>query len=338
MNLIIPTVSQDPGPDWANNLNASLYAIDYHNHSAGSGVQITPAGINISTDLSFGGNSATFMGSVDFVSSAVAQSQLISAYAVGTDGDLYWNDANGNQIQITASGGVAGSPGSISNLTSPASAAYVAATSTFVWKSTALLNANMDAATLIVRYPGSYPSPAGNYIAIQAPSTLASGYSITLPALPASTSFLTISSTGVLAGGAAVANGITRDNLAPVGQQISSSCGNFSTSSTSFVDITNLSVTITTSGRPVSISIQSDGTSGSGSGGGFDASVNGYVVQILRDATPVSLSFSGPGPGAPLTALLDTPSGGTYTYKVQIKALSGGTAFCAYSKLVAYEL
>src|ERR1035437_5104914 len=114
MTLPIPVVGVDPGPDYALNLDACLGIIDSHNHSNGSGVQITPAGMNINADLSFGGNNATHLRSVKFS----PQSSLLSLasdsgvlYESGVD--LYYNDALGNQIRITASGGVNGSPGSI---------------------------------------------------------------------------------------------------------------------------------------------------------------------------------------------------------------------------------
>jgi len=341
MSLIIPTVSQDPGPDWAGNLNASLSIIDQHTHAPGSGIQITPEGMNISSDLSFSSNNATLLRSArfDIQSAALADAtDLGCAYAVGDDGDLYYNDGLGNQIQITANGGVAGSPGSIASLTSPASASWVSATATFVWKSTALLAANMDAATLIVRYPGSYPTPSGNYIAIQAPSSLASGYAITLPALPASASFLTISTSGTLAGGPALANGITRSNLEPVGQQISSSCGASDTiTSTSFTDITNLSVAITSTGRPVRLFLQPDGTANAGR---FNVDADSTVaeVRILRDGSSIAV-FEVRGPqGTGVIDFLDTPAGALYAYKVQAKVVTGTSVSPRYMKLVAYEL
>ncbi len=338
MNLPVPVPSKDPGPNWAQNVDACLSIVDGHSHSPGQGVPVTPAGMNISTDLSFGGNSATLLKSLDLVSSSIALSNLISAYAVGTDGNLYWNDALGNQIQITQSGGVAGTPGSIANLVSPASATFVSGTSTFVWKSTASLSANMDMASIVLRYPGSYPSPTGNYILIQAPSTLASGYAITMPAVPASSSFVTISSTGDLAASVATANGITRANLAAVGQQVSASSGTFSTASSTFVDILNQTVTITTSGRPVQYFLQSDGSANATAFVGSPGDV--WVARVLRDAVEVGTFYMQPTASMPASVVLglDTPTGGTYTYKVQIKVTSGGGVACQYMKLVAYEL
>src|ERR1700684_4336213 len=68
MNLVVPTVGPDgdPGPDWANNLNADLAILDQHNHSAGQGVQINPDGLNINADLPFNGNNLTLVNTVRF--------------------------------------------------------------------------------------------------------------------------------------------------------------------------------------------------------------------------------------------------------------------------------
>ena len=41
MLLPVPVVGTDPGPDWANNLNACLAAIDSHDHSTDKGAPIT---------------------------------------------------------------------------------------------------------------------------------------------------------------------------------------------------------------------------------------------------------------------------------------------------------
>jgi hypothetical protein len=194
MNLVIPIPGVATGPDWANDINASLTLIDTHDHSLGKGVPITPAGMNITGNLAFNDFFLTGWAGALFT---VQNSDPSTSGAIYTKGvDLYYKDFNGNAIQITASGGVNGSPGSISNLTSPASASYVSANGTFVWQQGVSTAANMDEATLILRYPGSYPAPSGDYIAIQAPSSLATGYAFTLPAvLPSSNGALLTSST-----------------------------------------------------------------------------------------------------------------------------------------------
>lgn len=202
MGLTIPGVGVTSGPDWANDINVSLGLIDQHDHTPGNGVQITPAGINISSDLLFNNNNATNLRSSRFQVQASPLSAAADVGALYVSGvDLYYNDENGNQIRITQGGAVSGSAGTITGLPSgTASAAFSAAQGTFVFQQATSTAANMDIGTLLLRYPGSYPSPAGNYIALQAPASLATGYAFTLPNMTpaAAGAFLTSDTSGAL--------------------------------------------------------------------------------------------------------------------------------------------
>lgn len=133
MNLPVPVVGTDPGPDWATNLNACLLIIDSHNHSNGQGVQISPSGMDINTDLPMNGNNLTTARSVRFSpqnSPLAAGTDIGCLYESGVD--LYFNDGSGNQIRITQSGSVTGSSGTITGLPSgTASVAFAGATYTF---------------------------------------------------------------------------------------------------------------------------------------------------------------------------------------------------------------
>lgn len=216
MSLTEPGIGNTLSPTWAQNLNTNFLTIDQHNHAPGSGVQITPAGININQDLPFLDNNAVGLRSSRYQSQASPLSlgtDLNCTYVSGVD--LYYNDGSGNQIRLTALGGIAGTPGSISNLVSPASASYVTADSTFVWQSSSGVAANMDAATYILRYPSTgYPTPTGTFIALQAPSTLATGYAMTFPvSLPSGNSFLQFNSSGALVQGPLITGGITSTNI-----------------------------------------------------------------------------------------------------------------------------
>ena len=195
MNLPIPVVGVDPGPDWALNINACLTIVDSHDHTNGKGVQITPNGLNINSTLSVNGNDVIDFRTVRFSvqGSVTGAADLGCLYVSGED--LYFNDENGNVIQITQNGGVAGSPGSISNLTSPASAAYVAGNQTFVWQSAVNTAANMDFQSAILRN-----STASSYgLTLSAPNSMTSNYSIILPFLPVTQSIMTIDSSGNIA-------------------------------------------------------------------------------------------------------------------------------------------
>lgn len=132
---------------------------------------------------------------------------------------------------------------------------------------------------------------------------------------------------------------------------ISGSSGAFSTTSTSFVDVTNLSVDITTSGGAVDISLIPGSVTPTESltVGAFRSgeSVTGYLV-LLRDGAAIAefpigvLSLSGsitsislPGSSIRTT---DFPTAGTYTYKLQAKGFGGTQVNVSYAKLMAREV
>lgn len=202
MNLIVPVTGTDPGPDYANDINTSLGTIDGHNHSSGSGVPVSPSGLDINTDLPFGSNNATGLRTARFVPQAsplALPTDLGCLYESGVD--LYYNDGNGNQVRITASGAVAGTPGSIANLVAPASATYVAANGTFVWQQDANKSADMDFGSAILRN-----DTTSSFGLTLSPPTLAADYSITLPALPVAQKFVTMDASGIMAAPWAVDN------------------------------------------------------------------------------------------------------------------------------------
>ena len=197
MNMPVPVVGVDPGPDYATDVNQCITILDAHDHSAGYGVQITPAGLNINADLSMQSNDLILIRSTRWDAQGAAlsdPSDLGCAYVNGVD--LYFNDMNGNQIQITSGGAVAGTPGSISGLVSPASASYVGGSGTFVWKSTATTPANLDCAAITIREQVASP----NGITIESPSSLGANYTMVLPtALPAGQRFMTLDNGGNIA-------------------------------------------------------------------------------------------------------------------------------------------
>lgn len=195
MNMPIPGVGVTSGPTYATDLNNSLTIIDQHDHSPGKGVPVTPAGLSISTDLPFNSNNATLLRSARFSpQSAVLSgaSDIGCIYEVGVD--LYYNDGSGNHVRITQSGGVAGSPGSIAGLTSPASATYVSASQTFVFQSAANTPANLDGGYLNLRNNVAN----SNALTLSPPASMASNMTITLPSLPASQKIVTLDNAGTM--------------------------------------------------------------------------------------------------------------------------------------------
>ncbi len=376
MNLPVPVVGTDSGPDWANNLNACLGLIDSHTHNVGYGVPVTPNGLSISTDLPFGSNNATALRSTRFTPQgsvlSSASSDLGCLYVSGVD--LYFNDVSGNQVRVTQNGGVAGSPGSISNLVSPASASYSSGAATFIWQSAANTSAIMDAGSVIIRNA----TASSNGVTVAAPAALGSNYSLVLPLLPASTKIVTLDASGNfgastdvdgstlqlnsntlsvkalgVTGSQVAATTLTRAKFAAVGQQVSASSGAFTTGATSPTDVTNLSVTITTFGRPVMLIIQSDGVTtnsivgvrdssgtGAASASGFvyflrDAGVIATNKMLMQTQTNITREL-----GVPPSSFmyLDVAAAGTYTYKVQVQLVAGTTIDVTSCVLVAYEL
>lgn len=109
----IPTVGQTAGDDFATMINAVLTEM-----RATLDAKVTPAGIDVNADLSMR-SGATYYGLKDVHrvslrshSAALAAEDYPSAAYV-FDGDLYFNDADGNQIALTSGGAIAGSSGSI---------------------------------------------------------------------------------------------------------------------------------------------------------------------------------------------------------------------------------
>src|SRR6185312_16447390 len=106
MGIVLPVNGITTSPTWGATLQAALQStVDAHDHSAGKGVKITPAGMNISSDLAFGSNNATLLRSARFAAQTSplsgAGADIGAAYVAGVD--LYYNDLSGNQIQITKS-------------------------------------------------------------------------------------------------------------------------------------------------------------------------------------------------------------------------------------------
>lgn len=146
---------------------------------------------------------------------------------------------------------------------------------------------------------------------------------------------------------------VTKVKLAALGQQISASSGAFTVVGTSFTSVTNLSVTITTTGgRPVFVGCMGDTGNSSyfgitTNGGGTNAfgeiriQRNGLTIYSseLRAETTSSTNNRLHVPAGSVWHI-DAVSSGTYTYVVQIRLGVGtATAMAAnFMTLVAYEI
>lgn len=225
MSLPISTVAVDSGLNWELNLNAALTLLDQHTHAPGSGIQIQPSGININTDFPFNNNNATTLRSVRFQTQASALALVTDKGCLYESGvDLYYNDGSGNQIRITQSGSIAGASGTITGLPSgTASASF--ASSTFVFQSATNTAANIDGRNTILR--NSTANSKG--LTLTPPSAMAADFSLILPSLPGSTSFLTLDTSGNITGSIPTIGTLTTANLSAsaniTGSQLSASAG-----------------------------------------------------------------------------------------------------------------
>lgn len=194
MGLPVPVVGVDPGPNWADDLNSCLTLIDQHDHSAGSGVQITPSGISINADFSQNSNNLTVVRTTRYIAQSAALALVTDVGCVYVAGvDLYYNDVSGNQIRLTQSGSIVGTAGSITGLVSPASATYVGASSTFVWQSDTNKPANTDTASVLLRNL----TVNSKSLTLSPPTAMGSDFTITLPTIPASSqSFVIMDTSG----------------------------------------------------------------------------------------------------------------------------------------------
>jgi hypothetical protein len=240
MNLNIPSVGQEPGPQYAFDVNSSLTLIDQHDHSPGRGVQINPAGININADLSFNSNNAININNLVLLSqpsSSILQSIYVKP---GTETpaiqDLWYNDSAGNAVQLTFNGLV--------NATIASLPGESYAAGTFFWKQGAgsTTPANFDIGSITLR-----PNVAltANGVVLGPPSGIGSQYNINLPLLPVTTQVLTISNSGIMS---------TTPSLIPSN---SGSQGQFlrqnSTGGTIYQNLNSNLVVVTTSYAPTAV-------------------------------------------------------------------------------------
>lgn len=317
MLLPVPGVGTTSGPQYATDINSCLTLVDGHNHTSGSGVQVPSAGININTDLSFNALNAIALNSARFsiLNSAIASSSpnIGCAYAVGAStAELYWNDAAGNQVQITKNGSVnvSGQIGFTGLPSGTASASFSA--NTFIFQSATNIAAYIDAGAFYMR---NFSPNSTYYTLLAPPASMAANQTITLPAVPAVTSFLTMDNSGNIGTSLPTALGINTANIAnsavttakiaalnvttatiaagavtntkiTSSAVVSSSSGSFNTNALSTItDVTGLSVTINCSGtRPVMIMLQPDGNaSGSISTVGFNNTVASPTTQYYNE-------------------------------------------------------
>lgn len=116
MELTLPVPTVEIGPAWAIELNAAFELVDAHDHSSGKGVKITPAGINITSDLNFNNFRAFGLKSSKYTDQSSTLSGASNASSVYSfNGDLYWTNGSGVVVQITSGSSIISTPSSVDN-------------------------------------------------------------------------------------------------------------------------------------------------------------------------------------------------------------------------------
>jgi hypothetical protein len=201
MGLILP-VEGDTDNTWDTLLNAALIGVDGHDHTDGNGVPVPTAGLSINADLTFGGNAATSLKAARFTSQASGTGLNTGIWVKTSNGELYWRNASGTDVQITDGSGlnmslVGGITGDYS--TTDADLNYSDADGQFRFWSDNTTTPETWAAVATEQHD-IYPAGNGLYsVGLQAPAGLAASYAFKLPTgLPAATELLTLSSAGNL--------------------------------------------------------------------------------------------------------------------------------------------
>lgn len=378
MNLTLPTPTVSPGPEYATTLNNAFTGVDSHNHTPGFGVPIPTAGISINADLNFAGFNAYALRSSKYTSQSAPLAlagDLNSVFVSG--GNLYYNNNIGQHVQITAGSGIniSGTTGIGGDYASSgASVFYTLATLLYSFTNFGGSFAAMKSgAATIVNAGGFGPT-------LTSPLALASNYTLTLfNGAPAAIKIVTLDASGNLGaaydvdnttlevsanliqlknGGVSTAKladgSVTNPKLAALGQQVSSSSSTFTSASTTYVDVTNLTVTIVTTGRPVRIFLNPSGSASAigPSSASLDAAIQSFVA-LLRDGSVIyeqtmyiaAHAASGAGVASVLPvsciSFMDIPTAASHVYKIQVKTnniVGTGSTEVTNAVLVAYEL
>lgn len=189
MALTLPTVLVTLGPTYATLINTALTTIDEHDHASGRGVRITPAGMNINSDLDFGSNYAKALKASRYSSQVAALASVNDVNQVYVvNGNLFFNNASGTAVQITSGtglnlssiGAIGGDYGAVGV---NASVTYSNTTKAYSFTQEPGITGSISSGPLsIFRNVASSPS-----VTFQLNASIAGSYSLTIPAaLPAS--------------------------------------------------------------------------------------------------------------------------------------------------------
>jgi len=209
MSLPVPGVGTENGPDYAYDINNCFTLLDQHDHSAGKGVQVTPAGLNINATLNFQNNQASNLSALTFILQGSASSTSSSlSVAPGSEtpalNDLWYCDGTNPPFKITSGGAVYAPTATISGINFSGSSFAFTQDQAIV--SAPTTPANLKAGSIVIQ-PNTAATSYGTTIAPY--SGIASAWTLTLPADPTSaggSNFLLMDTSGNISGGALVDN------------------------------------------------------------------------------------------------------------------------------------
>lgn len=165
---------------WGANEQTNNSTLDTHTHQNGSGVQITPLGLNINQDLSFQGNNLNLIRALRlnlYPSVLAGPGDVNCLYAV-SPGNIYWNDASGMPIQLGSSGGGGDGYSGIYPQTSAAGSFTILSSASYI---EVLVNTNSLAGTITL--PPANSVSAGRFFIVKDATANAATHNITV--LPA---------------------------------------------------------------------------------------------------------------------------------------------------------
>jgi hypothetical protein len=324
-----------PGASWMELQNEGFRKVDVHNHGAAGGAPIDASALLIAADLSFSGFRATDLGSAVFVNQVAPLSAARSIYFYG--GDFYIVNGSAAPVRITNGASIAAAAGNITGLSGTAALTWNSGLGVFIFESATGIKAPVYMGPISIYEPVS----GGKRALISVPAGLAADYAITLPsALPATTKVLTMSASGVITPSDAFVDNVTIQSVAGIlslkdaavtqakmaaKTVTSSSVGNWSNDTTSFTDVTSVTVSFTATGtRPVIVFIAPDGSAT----GQIGIYAGAGVFSVVRDTTDIcSLAINGESTNYntfPNIMCFDAPSAGAHTYKLRGRCITGG--------------
>lgn len=365
MNLALPIPTVELGPAWAFDLNAALGLIDSHTHLPGQGQPVPTAGLNINADLPMNHFNLTLTRSTRYdnqITPLSLAADINNVYVSG--GNLWYNNSIGQQVQLTSGSGLniagtgtiggdygqPGVPAVVDYFLSPANTYYF-------FQDT---NKYAPIATGPITISGITTSAFG--VTISVPGGLSAPYSLTLPTtLPGQTNVMTLGSSGNIdsitydavgqgmtsVGANAIAASVTRSTSQTVGiggvaMSPVQTIPQQTTNNTANTDIVGVSVTITTSGRPVFVGWVSGGggtaylqvINGGSDDGLFGITRNGATQVASQQYTLIPRSGVGAIWG------IDVVGAGTYTYQAifHVTGSSGTQVSTTGLAITAYEL